>query len=615
MLRSDLREKHGIFHLDVLVPKSSSCFGPAPVATVIHAVLGYDTLLLNWIIQGVGGTGFLYNTQTKETFNLNLATEFSKKRNDGVVLAMVYKLGILFTTLFLFFTTTTLISFTLRETQERMLKFTYLLQHYIRHSLPYASLVLTHVVESLVFVPIMVGILFFLFEFFSDQVLAFLVITMVWGAEVFSVMCVRTLQSVRFFPRAFFLYFSLFHIYFFCFPFGFSYLAFFSSLLLLKHAMLYCWNRYEIPALESGIINAHRPRMVSGILGWTENQESSSSPAASATPPLLPQGLSYPTNTQSPTASLASTLNSHLAISRQIERVQLAATIGAILSAHGHGHTFDPFHQPSEVTVSATPPVPSPPRPVQQSSVPNLTVPIPPSPSRPPSEARAVFSPGHRDRIVPVHNDPLGGGGSGAEGSLESRRRYTRSSSAASAASDAPTSPPSPRTPPRNYQSPPEPNRAAGLPSPPLHPLPTRTAWSTFWTGLTAPAPRVPHPAPRAKSRDHTQGPSSTLLPPPATVPLSTAGVPSGLHIPGRGEHEGDVRGIQGVDSTSRHSAARSTRSVTSRELDETMPSGIRSNRSGTTLSALDVLTRPYLSEESHHSLKDYKNFQLSAAF
>lgn len=37
-----------------------------------------------------------------------------------------------------------------------MLKFTFLLQHHVRHRLPYAPLIFTHVVESLVFVPIMV---------------------------------------------------------------------------------------------------------------------------------------------------------------------------------------------------------------------------------------------------------------------------------------------------------------------------------------------------------------------------------------------------------------------------------------------------------------------------
>ena len=67
-----------------------------------------------------------------------------------------FKIGVIFSTLFLFFTTTTLVSFTLRETQERMLKFTFLLQHHVSHRIPYASLIFTHVVESLVFVPIMV---------------------------------------------------------------------------------------------------------------------------------------------------------------------------------------------------------------------------------------------------------------------------------------------------------------------------------------------------------------------------------------------------------------------------------------------------------------------------
>lgn len=38
-----------------------------------------------------------------------------------------------------------------------MLKFTFLLQHHVRHRLPYAPLIFTHVVESLVFVPIMVS--------------------------------------------------------------------------------------------------------------------------------------------------------------------------------------------------------------------------------------------------------------------------------------------------------------------------------------------------------------------------------------------------------------------------------------------------------------------------
>ncbi|CAN0268750.1 unnamed protein product, partial [Ectocarpus fasciculatus] len=110
---------------------------------------------MNWLISLYGGRGFLYGVHNNELFNLNYAAEFIESTED-VGKFFVFKIGVLFTTLFLFFTTTTLVSFTLRETQERMLKFTFLLQHHVRHRLPYAPLIFTHVVESLVFVPIMV---------------------------------------------------------------------------------------------------------------------------------------------------------------------------------------------------------------------------------------------------------------------------------------------------------------------------------------------------------------------------------------------------------------------------------------------------------------------------
>lgn len=85
---------------------------------------------------------------------------------------LAFRLGVVFSTTFLFFVTTTLVSYTLRETQERMLRFTHQLQHHINNDLPYWTLVFTHLVESLVFVPIIMGIHFFLVEFFSDQLVS-----------------------------------------------------------------------------------------------------------------------------------------------------------------------------------------------------------------------------------------------------------------------------------------------------------------------------------------------------------------------------------------------------------------------------------------------------------
>jgi hypothetical protein len=82
---------------------------------------------------------------------------------------LVFRIGVIFSTTFLFFICTSLVAYILRQTQEKMVRFTFLLQYHVTHDLDINSLIFTHVTESLVFVPIMMGIYFFLFEFFSDQ--------------------------------------------------------------------------------------------------------------------------------------------------------------------------------------------------------------------------------------------------------------------------------------------------------------------------------------------------------------------------------------------------------------------------------------------------------------
>ncbi|KMT13941.1 hypothetical protein BVRB_4g077790 isoform A [Beta vulgaris subsp. vulgaris] len=157
--------------------------------------------------------------------------------------------------LFVFFTTMMSVSFTLRETQTRMLKFTVQLQHHARHRLPTFQLIFVHVIESLVFVPIMIGILFFLFEFYDDQLLAFMVLILVWLCELFTLISVRTPISMKFFPRFFLLYFLVFHIYFFSYAYGFSYLALSTTAAFMLHLILYFWNRFEVPALQRFLQN------------------------------------------------------------------------------------------------------------------------------------------------------------------------------------------------------------------------------------------------------------------------------------------------------------------------------------------------------------------------
>lgn len=248
LLPEAAKSRHNVTTLNVTISAQNSCFGNRWQQILINSFVGYDTILMNSILN-FPGQGYLYNFQSKEFYDLSYGHEAS----EGHTIFgdyFVTKCGVLIMSLFVFFTTTMSVSFTLRETQSRMLKFTVQLQHHARHQLPTFQLIFVHVLESLVFVPIMIGILFFLFEFYDDQLLAFLVVTLVWLCELFTMISVRTSISMQFFPRFFLLYFLVFHIYFFSYAYGFSYLAFSVTSTFMQHLILYFWNRFEVPALH-----------------------------------------------------------------------------------------------------------------------------------------------------------------------------------------------------------------------------------------------------------------------------------------------------------------------------------------------------------------------------
>ena len=143
-------------------------------------------------------------------------------------------------------------------------------------------------------------------------------------AEVFSVVSVRTSHSVRYFPRVFFLYFCIFHFYFFSFPFGFSYVALFTAVLFLQHSFLFCWNNYEVPALTEGAVSAIRPRATSGAIPW----------APTGRPPVL-------STDREPVESgphNSSPLSSQVELSRRIQR-QLMANMVPIATVADPGST------------------------------------------------------------------------------------------------------------------------------------------------------------------------------------------------------------------------------------------------------------------------------------
>jgi len=279
-----LKHAHNISTQFVVASSSDPhCFGEPFAQSIIFRLVGPDTVLLNWIVGGLSQRHalaatrprFVYHWKTRKELDLDAYHmdhyAFSSKSSSGgggagpsggaygsmqsttgtVVSSglpfpptttmsnivatvrtyplyrflsfLTFKLTVLLSTLLIFFLTTSLVSFTFQETQDRMLEFTLQLQTRVRARMPLGRLILGHVLENLVFVPIMVGMIFFLIEFYGgDKFLAFMVLSMVWVCEVFSAVSIRSAQGMHFFPRVFFLYFTLFHVYFFSCPIGVS---------------------------------------------------------------------------------------------------------------------------------------------------------------------------------------------------------------------------------------------------------------------------------------------------------------------------------------------------------------------------------------------------------
>ncbi|EHA8589256.1 membralin-like protein [Cocos nucifera] len=152
LLPEGAKSQHNIRMINITISAQNPCFGNRWQQLLINSLVGYDTILTNSLLS-YPGQGYLYNFQTKEFYDLSYGHELEEgpaRFGDY----FVTKCGVLVMSLFVFFTTIMSVSFTLRETQSRMLKFTVQLQHHARHQLPTFQLIFVHVIESLVFVPL-----------------------------------------------------------------------------------------------------------------------------------------------------------------------------------------------------------------------------------------------------------------------------------------------------------------------------------------------------------------------------------------------------------------------------------------------------------------------------
>ena len=219
LLSSQLREQHGIDVQYVLVSRrDSNCFGEPFLQKLCLQLVGTDTVMINWFLGAFSSSGseqsngFIYNPRTQLVIDLPIvqtqsaSDSFSNNSSNiqqdaGAFSFFSYhstfsrrirrlyaKVAIIVKTSFLFFIITTLVSRILHESQGRMLDFTHSLAEHVRTNRPVTPLVARHVVDNLVFVPIMVGMIFFLIEFYQgDKLLAFMVLSLVFVCESFSV--------------------------------------------------------------------------------------------------------------------------------------------------------------------------------------------------------------------------------------------------------------------------------------------------------------------------------------------------------------------------------------------------------------------------------------------
>lgn len=234
------------------------CLGDPLARFILFHFVGYEAVAMNAFARmrrRIGKRdGYVLSLQSKRVLNLLHADPdlFPDKMNTltRLSLRILWKFGTILTAVFIMCTTGALVAFTLKEVQVRMIKLTIDLQVIMRSQLGYGRVILRYAMDALVFVPIIAGMLFFLFEFFDDQALAFAVLVITWLCEFAASGTTRHWISRLYLPRLFFCYFGAFHVYFFSFPLGFSWLAFATSLVFMSHASLSVWNHCEIPLLR-----------------------------------------------------------------------------------------------------------------------------------------------------------------------------------------------------------------------------------------------------------------------------------------------------------------------------------------------------------------------------
>lgn len=237
-----------------------------PLLPSLTPYLGLDTITLNLLLPLGGRGAFVEGYLTRSLPPLRKPTPLSPYHPKKLTAYtwLTSKLSVLLATSFLFFTTTSVVSYTLRSTQRRMLTFVASVTIRTRTNLGIAGEVGRHVAASASFVPLTVGAAFFLLAALESRLAAACVLSMAWVGEVYTAVCLRSREGQIFWPKTFFLYWALFHAYYLQSPQGFTHVALGTSGVLLAHSMVFFWGRWEVRAVVEGEIWEGRKRAALG---------------------------------------------------------------------------------------------------------------------------------------------------------------------------------------------------------------------------------------------------------------------------------------------------------------------------------------------------------------
>ncbi|TMW64589.1 hypothetical protein Poli38472_011469 [Pythium oligandrum] len=226
-------------------------FGPL-VTEVIEYVVGYDTIMMNHMRKWRAvETGAILNEATSVVYEMDHGFATRPRPNATWIERIAFKVHVLYLCVSLFFVCIALLSFVMKETQLRCLRLT----DVVVNRLPVSNddvttLVISYFMQSLVLVPVVLGMLFFLLEVYRDHVLAFGVLIILSYGEAFSILCARTRLTQMYYPALFFCWFTVFHLYLVAFPYGFTHTALLCFGLVLIETSLFFTNCFEIPALS-----------------------------------------------------------------------------------------------------------------------------------------------------------------------------------------------------------------------------------------------------------------------------------------------------------------------------------------------------------------------------